>query len=193
MVTEIRVYVEGDNKLRRGFHEFLKEVRELADALHIKVRPIPCGAEPVRDFCNALRSNPDAFNVLLMDNDGHLSFESLKKRGDWKPPRKVDESEVHWMVQIMESWFLADLEVLRKFYGPKFDASHLPGHRNVEEAPKADVERGLKEATRGTQKRQYHKTAHAPHLLAKLDPGRVKARAPHCRRLFDTLLAKLAD
>jgi hypothetical protein len=193
VVTEIRVYVEGDDKLRSGFHEFFKDVREPAQALRIGFKCIPCGAEPVRDFCNALRSNPESFNVLLLDNDGRLSFESLKKRSDWKPPREVDEKEVHWMIQIMESWFLADIETLREYYGPGFDPDHLPGHPNVEEAPKADVERGLKEATRRTRKGPYHKTAHAPRILELLKPGQVRAHAPHCRRLFDTLLATLGD
>lgn len=191
-MTEIRVYVEGDPKLRRGFHEFFKDVRKQAGVRRIKFQCIPCGAEPVRDFCCALKSNREALNVLLLDNDGQLSFEGLTQRNDWKPPREVSEDKVHWMVQIMESWFLADVETLREYYGPEFASDRLPAYPNVEDAPKTDVERGLKEATRRTSKRQYHKTAHAPDILAKLRPDLVRARAPHCRRLFDTLLARLA-
>jgi hypothetical protein len=95
--------------------------------------------------------------------------------------------------RIMESWFLADVEILREYYGPEFASDRLPAHPNVEDAPKTDVERGLKEATRRTRKGQYHKTAHAPDILAKLRPDLVRKRAPNCNRLFDTLLARLAD
>jgi len=193
VVTEVRIYCEGDKKLRRGFSEFLKEVRDAAGRRRLGFQCIPCGAEPVRDFCIALRSHSEAFNVLLLDQDGHLSFEGLQKRNDWRPPREVSEDKVHWMVQVMESWFLADVETLREYYGPEFASDRLPAHPNVEDAPKTDVERGLKEATRRTRKGQYHKTAHAPDLLAKLRPDHVRARAPHCRTLFESLLAVLAD
>jgi hypothetical protein len=192
-VTEIRVYVEGDPKLRRGFHQFFQDVREQAKVRRIGFRCILCKSEPVRDFCDALKSNREALIVLLLDNDGHLSFEGLKKRNDWRPPREVSEDKIHWMVQIMESWFLADVETLREYYGPEFAPDHLPAHPNVEDAPKTDVERGIKEATRRTRKGQYHKTAHAPDILAKLRPDLVRKRAPNCNRLFDTLLARLAD
>ena len=189
-MTEIRIYCEGDKKLRRGFSEFLKEVRDKARRNRLGFQCIPCGAEPVRDFCIALRSHSEAFNVLLLDQDGHLSFEGLQKRNDWRPPREVSEDRVHWMVQVMESWFLADRDALRAYYKRRLHESALPPERrDVEEIPKRDVIDGLKRATDGG----YHKTAHAPAILERLNPEKVRERAPNCNRLFDTLLARLAD
>jgi len=92
----------------------------------------------------------------------------------------------------MESWFLADPESLKKYYGDGFGENALRSNPHVEEIPKADVLSRLKAATRGTQKREYHKTGHAPALLARIDPALVKTAAPNCKRLFTALLHKLA-
>ena len=38
-----------------------------------------------------------------------------------------------------------------------------------------------------TQKGKYHKTMHAPDLLARIDAAKVRAAAPACDRLFNVL------
>lgn len=91
------------------------------------------------------------------------------------------------MVQMMEAWFLADSEALGAYYGQRFGAKALPGRENVEQIPKADVERFLKEATKKTQKGEYHKIRHGSELLARIDPDKVRKRAPHCERLLAML------
>jgi hypothetical protein len=96
------------------------------------------------------------------------------------------------MVELMESWFLACPEDLAKYYGKGFQSKAIGATQNVESIAKADVQARLRAATRGTVKGAYNKVKHAPHLLDKLDSERVKERAPHCRKLFDAALAKLA-
>ena len=54
----------------------------------------------------------------------------------------------------------------------------------MEEIPKDDVLNGLDAATSATQKRKYHKTRHAPEILADLDSRKVRAAAPACDRFF---------
>jgi hypothetical protein len=49
----------------------------------------------------------------------------------------------------------------------------------------------LTKATRATQKGEYHKMRHSPLILERLDPAKVRARAPHCDRLWTTIEAKL--
>ena len=93
------------------------------------------------------------------------------------------------MVQMMEAWFLADPEALAAYYGQHFGAKALPGRENVEQIAKSDVERSLKEATKRTQKGEYHKIRHGSDLLAKIDPAKVRRRAPHCERLLTMLAA----
>jgi hypothetical protein len=88
----------------------------------------------------------------------------------------------------MESWFLADPDALARYYGKDFRIDALRGNPQIEEIPKADVEARLKNASRETGKRSYHKTDHAPGILALLDPDRVRHASPACKRLFDELL-----
>jgi hypothetical protein len=90
-------------------------------------------------------------------------------------------------VEVMESWLLADPAALAGFYGREFAAGHIPNRVNVEEVPKQEVYSALDRATRKTPKGKYDKADHAPAILRTLNAGRVRARAPHCDRLFRTL------
>lgn len=83
MVSEIALYVEGGgnsrqtkDKLREGFGEFLTELRALARSKRIGWRIVACGSrnEAYDDFCTAMRQNPDAFNVLLVDSEDGMEI-----------------------------------------------------------------------------------------------------------------------
>jgi hypothetical protein len=191
MVKEIRIYFEGDDALRPGFRSFLSQIAEAAKLRRCKFNLIAANGTPVLDYQDAIATHPDAWNVLLLDSEeaitGPLPDFCRKKR----LPDLSDS--VFWMVQIMESWFLADPESLKKYYGDGFRENALDGDPRVEKIPKADVLLRLKAATRATKKKEYHKTAHAPDLLARIKPDLVKAAAPHSTRLFGELLAKLAE
>ena len=93
----------------------------------------------------------------------------------------------------MESWFLADMNSLKVYYGNGFQESALKGNPAVEQILKADVYSRLKRATRETKRGEYHKTKHAPDLLAKIEPSRVRTAAPNCERMFRIILEKLAE
>jgi len=197
MVKEIRIYFDGDRRLRRGFHQFLAEVIRRAQSNRVGFSLIAGEGHAIRDLIIALQKHPEACNVLLIDSegpdDGQLLMR-LHERGDWQPPRgqTVASEHIQWMVQLMESWFLADREVLARYYGQGFASDSLPGDpARVEMVPKGSVLNGLKRATQRTQKGAYHKTKHAPDLLAQIDPGKVRQSAGHCERLFATLLSLL--
>jgi hypothetical protein len=96
------------------------------------------------------------------------------------------------MVQTMEAWILADAEALAAFYGNSFNSSALPGAVDIETVDKPRLEQALTQATRRTQKGEYHKLRHGPKLLALLAPAKVRARARHCDRLFSFLGQLLA-
>ena len=91
------------------------------------------------------------------------------------------------MAQTMEAWLVADRDALGEYYGGGFLDSAIPDNTNVEEIDKATLESALDAATRGTQKGKYRKIQHAADLLARMNPGVVRARAQHCDRLFRTL------
>jgi hypothetical protein len=91
------------------------------------------------------------------------------------------------MVQVMETWFLADRQTLRDYYGQGFMENRLPGNTDVEQIPKDDVESRLAAATEPTKKGKYHKTRHAPDLLAMIDVSKLRSVSPACDRLFKSL------
>ena len=190
MVKPIRIYYEGDSKLRQGFREFFDSIY-LAD---VKVTLIACGTtvNTVDDFMRALRTNTDSINLLLIDSDGPDDGKlaaSVRNRSSWDSSVAVSvtDDQLHFMVQVMEAWFLADRQCLRSYYGPNLRENRLSANAKVEEISKDDVLNGLEDATRGTKKGKYHKTRHAPHLLAQLNMDKVCAASPACARLFSVL------
>ena len=91
------------------------------------------------------------------------------------------------MVQVMESWFLADADAVESYYGAAFRKQALPRNPNVEQVPKEDVLRDLDRAARGTQKGGYSKGKHGFEILDRLDPDKVRAASPYANRFLGTL------
>ena len=206
MVSEVRIYVEGggDAKetkaaVRHGFGEFLRALRELARARRIGWRIIACGSRQsaLDDFKRALKANPEAFNLLLVDSEGPvanpaLPWQHLRQKNGWEvdvPPLRSDQC--HLMVQALEAWLIADVDALDRFYGQGFNRNPIPKARNVEDVDKAALAPALKAATRGAVRGEYHKTRHAPRIMATLDVAKVRSRAPFCERLFNTLAERI--
>ncbi len=143
-------------------------------------------------YRKATRSHPEAWNILLKDSEEPIPMDMAALLRNHGIDRTLSD-RVFWMVQLMEAWFLADPEALEAYYGKAgFSSKTIGDTQNVEEVPKSVVQTRLKAATRGTSKGAYHKVKHAPHLLERLNAQRVRQRAPHCRLLFDAVLAKLA-
>jgi hypothetical protein len=191
VVAEIRLYFEGDKWLLRGFRKFFSELHESARKNRVRFKLIAGGHDAVGGFMKGIRINPDYLHLLLIDSEGPDNgklFANLSGRKNWTPPRPspVSPESVLWMVQCMESWFLADPEALSAYYGKDFAASKLPQNVNVEAVDKDQVIRSLEEASRDTKKGKYHKTKHAPFILEKISPARARS-ASHCERAFEIL------
>lgn len=201
MTREIRLYVEGGGdegrtkrRFRQGFSAFLGELKERARAKRIRWEVVACGgrSSAYEDFCVAIQSHPDAFNVLVVDAEGPAAagspWEHLRRRNEdqWNNPG-VEDDQCHLMVQTMEAWLIADPERLADYYGQGFQESALPGNLNVEQIDKARLETSLNNASRRTKKGPYHKTRHAPEILETIRPAEVRRKAPGCERLFVTL------
>jgi hypothetical protein len=193
----LRLYIKGHRTLRSPFSDFIN--RALDGFRGLKV--IACGATPIKDFCDGLRLQPDDFHVLLMDADvlKYLPYsKSVRDRKDWKPPRnhRIEDDQLHFMVIMMETWFLADPNALRQFYGPNLHADLITRLVDLESLSAEDVKHALKEATRSLKhgKGVYDddtKLDHSIEILKILDPNKIASRAPHCRRLLETLKQKL--
>jgi hypothetical protein len=194
LVKKIRIYIEGggsgpsSRSIREGFSRFFADRR-----VHVVV----CGSrnQAFEDFKLALKKEPDAVNLLLVDSEGSVSAEPwlhLRNRDRWEQPSGATSAHCHLMVQTVESWLVADPEALAIYYGQGFRRNALPVRADIEAVPKADVRKALDHATSPTQKGKYHKITHCSKLLAQIDKEKVRRRAKHCDRLLKTLEQNLA-
>ena len=143
-----------------------------------------------REFKFQPRTHPHAWNILLKDSEQQMPKDAAalcQKHG-------IDVSyanNVFWMVQLLEAWLLAHPEALEAYYA--LPSSSFARTEDVEQIPKSEALRRLKEPTRHTTKGQYDKVRHAPYLLERIDPDQVKKRARNCRKLFESVLEKLKE
>jgi hypothetical protein len=203
VVKTIAVYAEGagprarkdfQSRFREAFATFLESPRKRAEARGIEFRVVPSGGwtEALGDFARACGDSTDELSVLLIDSDCPVGPPA---DGDetWVPedvrtlacrdPREFSLDQVHFMVQVMESWFLADRDTVIAYFRDRpgqFDPSRLPDADNVEAIPKDDVLIALLEATN----QSYSKTMHAPDLLRHISPSVVRGKASFCDRLL---------
>jgi hypothetical protein len=200
-VSDIRIYIEGGGdanskaRMREAFSKFLSAPRDAARQRRASWTLILCGSrdDTFKAFQHGVKTYPNARVFLLVDAEQPVADsprDHLAAREPWDLSIATDD-QCQLMAQVMESWFLADTPALERFYGQQFGSKQIPPRDNVEEVDKKAVFAALKAATSKTQKREYHKTQHAPAILESLDPERVRARAPHCARLFETLAEAL--
>lgn len=204
MIREARIYVEGGGdgprgkaRFRDGLRSFLRHM--LGDGRLPEV--VACGGRhsAFGDFAEALKSNGGAFSILLVDSEGPVSapspWEHLKKskRDRWTKPEGASDEQCQLMVQAMEAWFVADPEALEAFYGEGFDPAPLACSGNVEDLRKKKLNESLARAVAGTARGRYRKLVHASRLLRLLDPSKVRKRARHCERLFETLSSVIGE
>lgn len=195
----LTLYVEGGGdskdlrtKCRRGFRRFLEKAGLEGQMPRISA----CGSRrnAYDSFRTALHVG-DRTPILLVDSEEPLKaanpWEHLRNRKDdgWARPRGASAQHCHLMVQVMESWFLADRPALVSFFGPGFQEGSLPGNPAVEQINKADVLKGLAHATRDTTKGSYDKGPLSFTILGEIAPSAVESAAPAARRLLKVLRA----
>ena len=184
---------DGKGKLRNGMSTLLTEIKQIAKAKKVKLKIIAGGSrtETERAFRIAEKqAEQDVFNVLLVDAEDSVSgtpIEHLQQRDGWDLA-EAEEDQVYLMAPTMEAWLAADLEALVACYGQEFNQNAIPRRNNLEETTKSEIENSLNSATRNTQKRSYQKIDHGTELLGKIDPEKLKERAPEFKRLWETLL-----
>jgi len=93
------------------------------------------------------------------------------------------------MVQAMEAWFHADKQALADYFGQGFRLAALSPRSDIDNIPKADLYAGMQKATTASQtKGEYSKGQHSFHILALIDPAKVRAGSPqHAGTLLDVL------
>ena len=126
LVTEIRVYYEGDKRLKEGFQQILRtrSLRKLDLGAFVSSLLTVAALLPP-DFQIAQAKHTNAWNILLRDSEGPA-------------PANYDNS-MFFIVQVMESWFLADVDALEGYYGQGFKRTILEGNSEVEQILKKDI------------------------------------------------------
>lgn len=204
---EIKLYVEGGGKgshkratikLQQGFDAFFRELKDKARERKISFKIIPSSNTQTTydDFFRSIEHSPQSFNILLVDSDDFVDDNQTareflqQKYKKWKL-QKVTDDQCHLMVQIMESWFLADIDALKNFYGNEFKENKLPKTQNIEKVGKVEVETKLKGATKNTKKGEYHKIHHGSEILQTVNPRKVRDAASFCNKLFEVIAGKI--
>ena len=131
--------------------------------------------------------------VLLVDSeepvaDGHNVWDHLESRHQhrFQRPANADEHSAYMMVQAMETWFIADMPALQRFYGDSLDANCFENLPPLETMPKEDALITLQKATLMCS-RHYKKGRRSYRLLAEIEPQLVAAACPHADQLLTYL------
>ena len=137
------------------------------------------------------RQKPNELSLLLVDSEGPVTAEQsawqrLRNRDNWEQPPGADDNSAYLMVQVMETWFLADRDTLRSFFGPSLNENHFRQWQNLEEIPLDTVLNTLERATINCQK-PYSKGRVSFELLGQIDPQTVAAACPHADQLLQYL------
>ena len=195
---KVLIYVEGGGaqgstktNCRIAFTAFFQKVIPPGS---FKVIASGSRSDAYKNFCTTLKTNRSDYIVLLVDSEervttGPWQHLAARKGDKWRRPANAHSDQAHLMVQAMESWFLADQNVLALYYGQGFLVNSLPVQSNIELIPKKTVFNALRHATKNTQKGKYHKTRHSFDLLEQIEPARVRTASPHAKRLL-TVLAR---
>lgn len=196
----VKLYIEGggygqllDTLFRQGWSQFFKAA-DLVGRMPRIVRGK--GREQTFDmFRTAVtQARPGVLPLLLVDSEdpvaaGHTVWQHLQARDNWDRPPGAADDQAFLMVEVMETWFLADRNLLREYFGASLREIHLRQWPDLEQVPKATVLNALEKATAGCAK-QYSKGKISFELLGRLRHGTVSAACSHARALLDRLRAQ---
>jgi len=197
MVTT-KLYVEGAGPRRAQQSQCRRAFAKFFESAGVKNRPgvEPCGGrkEAFDNFCRAMKTaGADELPLLLVDSEDtvaaeHTAWEHLKARPSdgWDRPKGAADDQAFLMVQVMETWLLADPAALRQHFGPQFSNAPLRAWPALEAVPKQTVFEVLAKATANC-KQTYRKGDVSFDVLASLTPARVEAACPHAQALLRRL------
>jgi len=143
-------------------------------------------------FVTAVKNpRPGVLPLLLVDSEGALAegstvWQHLKVRDKWEKPIEAGDDQAFLMVQLMESWFLADRGLLRAFFGASLREEGLRAWPSLESVPKETVLATLDRATAACHT-PYAKGKVSFELLERLNPESVEKACPNAKRLLDHL------
>ncbi|MDC0711730.1 DUF4276 family protein [Stigmatella sp. ncwal1] len=199
-MVDVLVIVEGGGStrseqapLRKGFSELF------AKLLGSKRKPqVMCAggrSEAFQNFKTFVKANPNTLCFLLVDSEGPVAPESspwehvASRLGDgWQQPAGVTDEHLHFMMEAMEAWLVADPDALAGHYGSGFKKEKLPKRANLEEVSKAALAKALDAATKDVKTKGKYQKSHGFVLIGKLDPAKIRRACPKfAKRFFEAL------
>ena len=108
----------------------------------------------------------------------------------WAQPDGAQDEQVLLMTTCMETWIVADREVLRIHYGHELQESALPPLVDLEKRGRHDVQDRLERATHGCTN-AYKKGERSYEILAELNPAALRHHLPSFERVSHILNTKL--
>lgn len=196
MVT-IKIYIEGggegkdlDIRFREAWTKFFKAAG-LAGQMPRPVRG-KGRAHTFDLFSTAVKnSQPNEMPLLLLDSEVAVKndktvWQHLKECDGFDKPQNATDEHAYLMVQVMETWFLADINCLRTYFGSKFKADKIPNWTDLESQSKVSVFEALEKATVACEK-PYKKGKVSFDILGKVNPQKVLERCPHAMDLVEFL------
>ncbi|MCY4559925.1 MAG: DUF4276 family protein [Chloroflexi bacterium] len=175
----MEVYLEGHRRLRVPMKSFLRNaVRTIHNqSVTLNVEPCGSGDDAIK------RCVKNTGSILLIDSEGEVSPQLIVRVSG----QIGSTNRAFYMVQQMEAWFIADRDALADYFGPGFRESALPQRNNIEDAPKREIENGLRNATRDCAKQRYSKGRDDVGLLERLNPTTVYNACPNFALLINHL------
>jgi hypothetical protein len=197
--VSVKIYAEGggegqlyDTLFRQAWTEFFR-----AAGLSGRMPAVIRGKGRQRTyelFVTAVQNpRPGVLPLLLVDSEGPVApgraaWEHLRASDGWAKPPGAADDHAFLMVQLMETWFLADRGLLRRYFGPALRENALRAWPELEAVPKATVLSALDQATAPCATR-YAKGRVSFELLARLNPSLVEDACPHAKRFLVHLRA----
>lgn len=193
---KVRLYIEGGGKgelldtvFREGWSTFFR-----AAGLEGRMPKIIRGGSREQTFerfqLAVKTTRADELPLLLVDSETAYSatsvWQHLKANDNWERPAGVGDDQAFLMVQVMETWLLADRELLLRFFGSSLREKTLREWPSLEALPKSTVLQTLDLATADCAK-PYAKGKISFELLAKSNPTTVEQACPSAKRLLDRL------
>jgi hypothetical protein len=194
----VKIYAEGggegellDTLFRQGWSEFFRA----AGLVGRMPRPVRGkGRDRTFDlFLTAVENaGPNDLPLLLVDSEGpvtlgHTVWQHLKTRDNWDKPNGASNDQAFMMVQVMETWFIADRQMLQRYFGANFRANQIREWPALEAVPKKVIFETLDRATANCGKKRYAKGKTSFELLSRLNPDVVEDACPHAKALLERL------
>ncbi len=200
------IYIEGgahgagskylNTKCQEAFHKLFDRMGFIGR----KPRLVACGSRSdVHDrFVTEHTNNQADYVAMGIDSEEPMAdpdaawkhLRAVTTVPPWTKPAGAEDDQVLFMTTCMETWIVADRDVLRAHYGSELQETALPPLDDLEKRRRHDVQDKLKHATRNCPN-AYEKGARSFEILGKLTPATLETSLPSFGRVRRILNKKL--